>query len=159
MRWMMYRWWCEGWGDGAWWVIESVFLRSPDKGFWVCPGDLPPDMPRRLETWVSLCSLMLQLRCISPSSAILGSDSTQSNKREDNSLWVTLFIPRERPNVKHAIAGYLRLPQPTPAPALMRELHFHRSWAEEPGYATGNPPEDYGQIREGCSFSWMIAVD
>ena len=24
---------------------------------------------------------------------------------------------------KHAIAGYLRLPQPTPAPALMPELH------------------------------------
>ena len=29
-----------------------------------------------------------------------------------NSLWVTPFIPRERPNVEHAIAGYLRLPQP-----------------------------------------------
>ena len=40
-----------------------------------------------------------------------------------DSLRVTLFIPRGRPNVKHAIAGYLRLPQPTPAPALMRELH------------------------------------
>ena len=37
-------------------------------------------------------------------------------------LWVTTFIPRERPDVKHAIADYLRLPQPTPAPALMREL-------------------------------------
>ena len=35
----------------------------------------------------------------------------------------TPFIPREKPNVKHAIGGYLRLPQPTPAPALMRELH------------------------------------
>ena len=33
------------------------------------------------------------------------------------------FIPRESPNVKHAIAGYLRLPKPTPTPALMRELH------------------------------------
>ena len=54
---------------------------------------------------------------------ILGSDSPQSNNRKDNSLWVTPFISRERPNVKHAIAGYLRLPQPTPAPALMRELH------------------------------------
>ena len=32
---------------------------------------------------------------------------------------VTPFIPRERPNViKHAIAGYLRLPRPTPAHAL-----------------------------------------
>ena len=73
---------------------------------------------------------------------------------------VTPFIPRERPNVtKHAIVGYLRLPRPTPAPALMQELHWHRSWAEEPGYATGNPPEDNGQIRGGCSFPWMIAVD
>ena len=36
---------------------------------------------------------------------------------------VTPFIPRERPNVKHSIAGYLKLPQPTPVPALMRELH------------------------------------
>ena len=54
MRWMMYRWWCEGGGDRAWWVIKSVFLRSPDKGFWACLGDLPPDMPRRPETWVAL---------------------------------------------------------------------------------------------------------
>ena len=52
MRWMMYRWWCEVVGDRAWWVIESVFLRSPDKGFWACLGDIPPDMPRRPETWV-----------------------------------------------------------------------------------------------------------
>ena len=40
----------------------------------------------------------------------------------------------------------------------MWELHWYRSWAEEPGYTTGNPPEDYGQIRGGCSFPWMIAV-
>ena len=45
---------------------------------------------------------------ISRSSAILGSDSPQSNNRKDHSLLVTPFIPRERPNVKHAIAGYLR---------------------------------------------------
>ena len=79
-------------------------------------------MPRWPETWVSLCNLMLKLRGISRSSAILGLDSPQSNNRKDNSIWVTPFIPRERPNVKHAIAGYLRLPQPTPALALMREL-------------------------------------
>ena len=48
------------------------------------------------------------------------SDSPQSKNRKDNSLWVTSFIP---PNVKHAIAGYLKLPQPTPASAQMRELH------------------------------------
>ena len=77
-------------------------------------------MPRRPETWISLCSLMLKLCGFSRSSAILGSDSPQCNNRKDNSLWVTPFIPREIPNVKHAIAGYLRLPQPTPAPALMR---------------------------------------
>ena len=47
----------------------------------------------------------------------------QSNNSKDNSLWVTPFIPRERPDVKHAIADYLRLPQPTPAPAPMLELH------------------------------------
>ena len=115
----MYRWWCEGGGDRAWWVIESVFLRSPDKGFWACLGDMPPDMPRRPETWVSLCNLMLNLCGISRSSAILGSDSPQSNNRKDHSLWVAPFIQRERPNVKHAIAGYLRLPRPTSAPALI----------------------------------------
>ena len=27
----------------------SVFLRSPDKGFWACLGDIPPDMPRQSE--------------------------------------------------------------------------------------------------------------
>ena len=68
---------------------------------------------------VSLCNLMLKLCCISRSSAILGLDSPQSNNRKDNSLWVTPFIPRERPNVKHAIAVFLRLPQSTPAPAAL----------------------------------------
>ena len=53
--------------------------------------------------------------CHFGSSAILGSDSPQSNNRKDNPLWVTPFIPRERPYVKHAIAGYVRLPQPTSA--------------------------------------------
>ena len=52
-------------------------------------SDLPPDMPRRPETWVSLCNLMLKLRGISRSSAILGSNSPQSNNRKDSSLWVT----------------------------------------------------------------------
>ena len=65
---------------------------------------------------------MLKLCGISRSSAILGSDSPQSNNRKDHSLWVTPFIPRERPNGKHAIAGYLRLPRPTSAPTLMRVL-------------------------------------
>ena len=83
-------------------------------------------MPRRLETWVALCNLMLKHCIISRSSTILGSDSPQKNNRKDNSFWITPFIPRERPNVKHAIAGYLRLPQPTSAPALMQELHWLR---------------------------------
>ena len=43
---------------------------------------------------------MLKLGGILRSSAILGSDSPQSNNRKDNSLWVTPFITRERPNVK-----------------------------------------------------------
>ena len=64
-----------GGGDREWWVIESVFLRSPDKGFWACLGDLPPDMPRRPKTWVSLCNLLLKLCGISRSSAILVLDS------------------------------------------------------------------------------------
>ena len=117
-----------GWGDRTWWVIESVFHRSPDKGFWACLGDIPPDMARRPETWVSLYNLMMKLFGILHSSAILGSDSPQSNNRKDHSLRVTPFIPRERPNVKHAIAGYLRLPQPTSAPALMRVLHNFSSY-------------------------------
>ena len=82
MRWMMYRWWCEGGGDRAWWIIERVILRLPNKGFWACLGDLLPYMPRRPETWVSLCSLMLKL-C---DSAILWSDSPQSNNRKGNSI-------------------------------------------------------------------------
>ena len=84
-------------------VIESVFLCLPDKGFWACLGDLPTDMPRRSEAWVLLCNVMLKLRGISRSSAVLGWDSPQSNNRKDYSLWVTPFFPRERPNVKHAI--------------------------------------------------------
>ena len=40
---------------------------------------------------------------------------------------VAPFIRRVRPNViKHAIAGYLRLPRPTPAHALMRVLLWLR---------------------------------
>ena len=96
---------------------------------------------------------MLKLHSISHSSGILGSDSPQSNNKKGNSIqppWETYT------NVKHAIASYLGLPRPTPAPALMRE---HRSWTEVPGYAPGNQPEDYGQIRGGYSFPWMIAVD
>ena len=126
MRWMIYRWWCEGGGAIAWWVIESVFLRSPDiKGFWACLGDqhVPPDMPRRPETCVLLCNFILKHRGILRSSAILGSDSPQSNSRSR----VTPFILRERPNViKYAIAGYLRLPRTTPAPALMRVLRWQQ---------------------------------
>ena len=42
MRLMMHRWWSEGEGDRAWWVIESVFLRSPDKGFMGMPRGFTP---------------------------------------------------------------------------------------------------------------------
>ena len=56
-------------------------------------------MPRWPETWVSLCNLMLKLCGIPRSSAILGSDSPHKDNKKDNSLWVTLFIPRgRRPN-------------------------------------------------------------
>ena len=73
---------------------------------------------RRPETWVSLCNLMLKHRGISRSSAILRSDSPQSNNLGRITPSGEL-IPRERPNVKHAIAGYLRPPQSTPAPPLI----------------------------------------
>ena len=79
-------WWCEGGGDRAWLVIDSVFLCTPVKGFWACLGNLPPHLPRRPETWISLCNLMLKLRGISRSSAILGSDTPQSNNRKGNSI-------------------------------------------------------------------------
>ena len=82
----MYRWWCEGRADRAWVVIESVFFHSPDKGFSACLEDLPQNMPRRPETWVSLCNLMLKLSRISHSSAILGSDSPQSSNGKGNSI-------------------------------------------------------------------------
>ena len=67
-------------------LLRAFFLRLPDKGFWACLGDLPPDMSRRPRTWVSLCNLMLKLRGISHISAILGSDSPQSNNRKGNSI-------------------------------------------------------------------------
>ena len=106
-------------GDRAWRVIESVFLRLPDKGFWACLGELLPDMPRQLETWVSLCNSMLKLRGISHSFAILESDIPGVTIAR-----VTLFILIERPHVNYT--GYLRLPQPTQVPTLMRVLHWLR---------------------------------
>ena len=35
---MMTR-WC---GDREWWVVVSVFIHSPNEGFWACLKDLPP---------------------------------------------------------------------------------------------------------------------
>ena len=122
-----------GWGDRAWWVIESVFLRKPVMSCW-------PGMPRLLENRVLLCNLLLKL--IVPRVTI---------------GMVTPFIPRERPNVKYSIAGYLRLPRPTSAPALMQELYWHRCWAEEPGYATGNPPKIMVRYKEAAaSLEWLL---
>ena len=79
-----------------------------------------------------------------------------SNSLGSNSPTVT--IGRVTPFILHGelmsntIAGHLRLPQPTPAPALMRVLHWLCSWAEETGYAFNNPSEEYGQIWGGCSL-------
>ena len=56
-------WWCEGGGDRACWVV--------DKGFWACAGDLSPDMP---------CCPETRFSCSQHGSAIVGSDSPQSNK-------------------------------------------------------------------------------
>ena len=113
MRWMMYRWWCEDGGDKAWWVIESVFLCSPDKGFWA-------STPRHAQTAGNLGFAMqfnAETLLHSHSSAFLGRIVSIVTKGK-----VTPFFPREKPNVKHSIAGYLRLPRPTPASALMRLL-------------------------------------
>ena len=33
--------------------LLSVFLHSPDKGFWACLGDLPPDITRLKITLIS----------------------------------------------------------------------------------------------------------
>ena len=74
--------------------------------------------PRRPEIQVSLCNLMLKLRGISLSSGRIVPRVTVGR--------AILYIPRERSNVKYSIAGYLRLPQPTPAPALMQEMHWYR---------------------------------
>ena len=68
--------------------------------------------PRRADIWVSLCNLMLKLDGISLSSGRIVPRVTIGRE--------TPFIPRERHNVKHFIAGYLMLTQPTPAPALMQ---------------------------------------
>ena len=101
------------------------------KGFWACLGDLCPDMSRHSETWVSLCNLMLKLRGISHSSSSLGSDSPQSNNRKGDSvrdlMSNTLFF------------GYLRLLRPTPAPALMRVLHWLLHWLAVEWMSQGTP--------------------
>ena len=91
----------------AWWVIESVFFCSPDKRFWAYLGDIPPDMPRQPETWISLCNLMLKLRDICKASLSSGQIVPRVTIAR-----VTPFITRDRPNVKHSIAGYSMLPQP-----------------------------------------------
>ena len=144
-------------------------------------------MPRRPETFVSLCNLMLKLRGISRSSAILWLDSPQSNNRKDNSLWVTPFIPHERPNVKHTMVSLFKATtaytsasadaRAALATQLSRETRVcHWQYARRlcPDtkrlqlptppeslrfQTTGNRPEDYSQIRGGCSCPWMIAVD
>ena len=59
-------------------LLRAFSFARPDKGFWAYLGGRSP---RRPETWVSLCNLMMKLRGISRSSAILGSDSPQSNNR------------------------------------------------------------------------------
>ena len=101
---------------------------------------------------------MLKLRGISHSSSSLGSDSPQSNNRKGDSIH-----PRERPNVEHSIFWLFKATTAytsacTDAGAALAPA-LARCWGDEPGYATGNPPEDYGQILGGYSFPWMLAVD
>ena len=78
--------------------------------------------------------------------------------------YVDGIYPQACPDVQRLVClvqkrpRYPRVPALT-VPAPMRELHWYRCWAEEPGYVTGNPSEDYGQTRGDCSFPWIIAVD
>ena len=67
-------------------------------------------------------------RGYTPRHAQTAGDLSFAVQFNDETLWhfAQLRYPRERPNVKQAIAGYLRLPRPTSAPALMRVLHWLR---------------------------------
>ena len=47
----------------------------------------------------------------------------------------------------------LRLPRPTPVPALMYELYWHRCWAGNQG-----EPLTIRQIQGGCRFPWIILL-
>ena len=68
------------------------------KGFWACPGDQPPDMPKR------------PIQCPP-------GDSPQSNNR----LGVPSFIPNERPHVKHSSYCLYDPPTSTSAIAAVEE--------------------------------------
>ena len=99
-----------GSGDRAWRFIESVFLRSPDKGFWACLGELFPDSQRLGFRYAIQCWNSVAFRTAPLSSSRIVPKVTIAR--------VILFIPLERPHVNYA--GYLRLPQPTQVPGLMR---------------------------------------
>ena len=85
-------------------------------------------MPRRPDTWVSVCNLILKLEAFRTAPLSSGRIVPRVTI-----AGVTTFITLERHYVKRSIAGYLRLQQPTPVPALMRELHWLHCLAEEPG--------------------------
>ena len=76
----MMKWW---WGDRAWWVIESVFLHSLDKGllgmFSTCSDGQKYGFALQNTVSLSLGQIILRV-----------------TKAE-----VTPFVSRERPNVKH----------------------------------------------------------
>ena len=141
-----------GWGDRAWRVIESVILRSPDKGFWACLGELFPDMPRQPETWVSLCNSMLKLRSISHRSAIPESDSPQSNNSKGNFIHPTWKTSCQLCRLFKATTAYTSAcidADAALAPLLSRETKV-RHWQSVrilwPDTRT-------------LQFPWMIAVD
>ena len=75
-------------------LLGAFSFARPIRGSGMSRGSTP-DMLRSPESWVSPCNLMLKLRGISHSSAILGSDSPQSNNRKHNFLLITPFSPRE----------------------------------------------------------------
>ena len=84
-------------------LLRSFSFSRPIRGSGHFQGIYPQTCPdgRRL-SWVLLCNLMLKLRCISRSSAILGSDSPRCN---------SIYSP-ERPN---ANTSYCRLFKATTA--------------------------------------------
>ena len=69
--------------------LLRAFSFARPKGVMGMSRGVTPGMVRQPETWVSLSNLMLKLHGISHSSAILESNSPQSNNNKGNSIHPT----------------------------------------------------------------------